>query len=114
MDGQLTSGRYGLLGALLSSDPSWYHFVYTGAFLVLFLNVMSCVPLTQLLFQIMILFDEAFHCSREGLDLSLQGSELWFVSLNVVVGHHRASKYHAILCLGSSSMANLLPIVDSN
>ena len=25
MDGHFTSGRYGLLGALLPSDPSWYH-----------------------------------------------------------------------------------------
>ena len=75
---------------------------------------MSYVSLTQLLFQIMILFDEAFHCSREGLDLSLQSSGLWFVSLNVVVGRYRASKYHATLCLGSGSMTNLLPIVGSN
>ena len=35
-------------------------FICTGAFLVLFLNVMSYVPLTQLLFQIMILFGETF------------------------------------------------------
>ena len=69
---------------------------------------MSYVPLMQLLFQIMILFGETFHCNREGLDLPLQGSGSRFVSLNVVGGHHRTSKYHATLCLGSNSMANLL------
>ena len=68
--------------------PLLVSFVCTGAFLVLFLNIMSCIPLTQLLFQIMILFDEAFHCSCEGLDWSLQDSGLWFVSLNVIVGRH--------------------------
>ena len=56
----------------------------------------------------MILFGETFHCNREGLDLPLQGSGLRLVSLNVVGGHHRTSKYHATLCLGSNSMANLL------
>ena len=56
----------------------------------------------------MILFGEMFHCSHEGLDLPSQGSGSQFVSLNVVGGCHQASKYHATLCLGSNSMANLL------
>ena len=81
--------------------------VCAGAFLVLILSVVPCVPLTQLLFQIMILFGETFHYCREGLDLPLQGSRSWLVSLNVVGGHHRASKYHATLCPRSNSMANL-------
>ena len=89
--------------------PLLVSFVYTSAFLVLFLSVMSCVPLMQLLFQIMILFGETIHCSREGLDLPLWGSGSWFISLNVVGGRHRVSKYHATLSLGSDSMANLLP-----
>ena len=69
---------------------------------------MPCVPLTQLLFQIMILFGETFHCYREGLNLLVQGSGSWFVSLNIVGGRHRASKYDATLYPGSDSMANLL------
>ena len=82
-------------------------FVCTCAFLILFLSVMSCVPLMQLFFQILILFGEAFHCSCESLDLPLQGSGSWFVSLSVVAGRHRVSEYNATLCLGSDSMANL-------
>ena len=66
--------------------PLLVSFVYTCAFLILFLSVMSCVPLTQLFFQILI---------------------SWFVSLSVVAGCHRVSEYHATLCLGSDSMANL-------
>ena len=38
--------------------------------LVFLLDVVSCVPLSQLLLQIMVLFHEALYCSREGLDLS--------------------------------------------
>ena len=38
--------------------------------LVFLLDVMSCVPLSQLFLQIMILFREALYRSREGLDLS--------------------------------------------
>ena len=68
---------------------------------------MSSVPLTQLFFQIMILFGEAFHCGRDSLDLPLQSNWLRFVSLNIVGGRCRASEYHATLCLGSDSMANL-------
>ena len=82
-------------------------FVCTCAFLILFLSVMFCVPLTQLFFQILILFGEVFHCSCESLDLPLQGSGSWFVSLSVLAGRHRVSEYHATLCQGSDSMANL-------
>ena len=53
----------------------------------------------------MVLLGEAFHDSSESLNLSLKGSRAWFVSLNVVGGRHRASKYHATLCPGSDSMA---------
>ena len=77
----------------------------TGAFLVLLLSVMPCVLLTQLLFQIMVLLSEAFRGSDKSLNLSLKGSCTWFNSLNVVGGHHRASKYHATLCPGSVRMA---------
>ena len=87
--------------------PFLVSFVCASAFLVFFLSVMSYVPLTQLFFQIMILFGEVFHCSRESLDLPLQGSRSQFVSLNVVGGHHRVSKYHATLCSGSDNMAYL-------
>ena len=38
--------------------------------LVFLLDVVSRVPLSQLLLQIMVLFHEALYCSREGLDLS--------------------------------------------
>ena len=89
--------------------PLLVSFVCACAFFILFLSVMSRVPLTQLFFQIMILFGKVFHCSREGLDLPLQGSRSRFVSLNVVGGRHRANKYHATLCLGSDSMVNLHP-----
>ena len=68
---------------------------------------MSRIPLTQLFLQIMILFGKTFHYSRDSLDLPFQSNGLRFVSLNVVGGRHRASEYHATLCLGSDSMANL-------
>ena len=46
----------------------------------------------------MVLFREAFHCSHEGLDLSLQcGGSRRLVSLIVVGGGHRANEYHATL-----------------
>ena len=38
--------------------------------LVFLLDVVSRIPLSQLLLQIMVLFREAFYRSREGLDLS--------------------------------------------
>ena len=53
----------------------------------------------------MVLLGEALYDSDESLNLSLEGSGAWFVSLNIVGGRHRASKYHATLCLGSDSMA---------
>ena len=88
--------------------PVLVSFVCTYAFLILFLSVMSCVPLTQLFFQIVILFGEVFHYGRESLDLPLQGNGSWFVFLSIVGGRHQASEYHATLCLGSDGMANLL------
>ena len=88
--------------------PLLVSYVCTYAFLILFLSVMSRVPLTQLFFQIVILFGEAFHCGRESLDLPLQGNGSWFIFLSIVGGRHQASEYHATLCLGSDSMANLL------
>ena len=46
----------------------------------------------------MVLFREAFHCSHEGLNLSLQCGGSWqLVSLTVVGGGHRACEYHATL-----------------
>ena len=53
----------------------------------------------------MVLFGQALYSNSEGLNLSLEGGGAWFVSLNIVGGCHRASKYHAILCLGSDKMA---------
>ena len=62
---------------------------------------MSRIPLAQLLFQIVVLLSEAFHDRSKGLHLSLKGRRAWFVSLNVVGGHHQSSKYHATLCPGN-------------
>ena len=46
----------------------------------------------------MVLFREAFHCSHEGLNLSLQCGGSWqLVSSTVVGGGHRANEYHATL-----------------
>ena len=53
----------------------------------------------------MVLLGEAFYCSGESLDLSLEGGGAWFISLNFVGGRHRASKHQATLSLGSDSMA---------
>ena len=87
-----------------------------GAFLVLLLSVMPYVLLTQLLLQIMVLLSEVFHDNDESLNLSLEGRCAWFVSLNVVGGRHRASKYHATLCPGSICMAykSQLPTNSAN
>ena len=60
----------------------------TGTFLVFFLVAVSRIPLAQLLFQIVVLLSEAFHCYGKGLYLSLKGRHAWFVSLNVVSGRH--------------------------
>ena len=73
-----------------------------GTFLVLLLCVVPRVLLTQLLFQIMVLLSEALHGRGESLNLSLEGSYVWFVSLNIIGGgRHRTSKNHATLGLGS-------------
>ena len=53
----------------------------------------------------MVLLSEALHGSGESLNLSLKGGYAWFVSLSIVGGCHRSSKYHATLCLKSDSMA---------
>ena len=53
----------------------------------------------------MILLGEVFYCRCESLDLPLEGGGAQFISLNVVGGCHRATKYHATLCPGSDSMA---------
>ena len=53
----------------------------------------------------MVLLGEALYGSGEGLNLSLKRDGAWFVSLSIVGGCHRASKYHATLCLGRDSMA---------
>ena len=53
----------------------------------------------------MVLIGEAFYDSSESLNLSLEGGDAWFVSLNIVGGRHQASKHHATLCLGSDCMA---------
>ena len=87
--------------------PLLVSFFFTCAFLILFMSVMSHVSLMQLFFQIIILFGAAFHYGCESLDLPLQGCRSRFVSLSVVGGRHQASEYHAILCLGNDSMANL-------
>ena len=105
MDGRLVSCRSSLLGALLPSDPSWFSLLSIGTFLVFLLSVVSCVPLTQLLFQVMVLLSKVFHGHSKSLNLSLEGSRAWFVSLSVVSGCHRVSEYHANLCSGSSYMA---------
>ena len=59
-----------------------------GTFLVFFLVIVSHIPLKQLLFQIVVLLSEAFLGHGEGLYLFLKGCRTWFVSLNVVNGHH--------------------------
>ena len=65
----------------------------------------------------MVLLCEVLYSSDESLNLSLEGGGAWFFSLKIVSGHHRASKYHATLCLGSDSMAyksRSVPIDDAN
>ena len=64
-----------------------------GAFLVLLFSVKPRVLLAQLLLEIMVLLGEAFYDSGESLNLSLEGGGAWFISLNIVGGHHRASKH---------------------
>ena len=63
----------------------------------------------------MVLLGEAFHNRGKSLNLSLEGGGTCFVSLIIVGGHHRASKYHATLCLGSGSVAyKLIPTNGAN
>ena len=64
----------------------------------------------------MLLRGEALHDSDKSLNLSLEGSCAWFVSLNIIGGCHRASKYHATFFLGSDSMAykSQVPTNDAN
>ena len=80
-------------------------FLSASAFLVLFLSVKPRVLLVQLLHQIMVLLGKVFHDSGKSLNLSFKGSYTQFVSMNIVGGRHRASKYHATLCLRSDSIA---------
>ena len=75
-----------------------------GTFLVL-PSVVPWVPLTQLLFQIVVLLSEALHDCYKSLNLSLEGSWAWFVSLYIVGGCYRVSEYHATLYSGSVCMA---------
>ena len=44
--------------------------------------------LVQLLFQVMILFGEAFYGRDESLNLLLEGGRGWFLFLNVISGCH--------------------------
>ena len=53
----------------------------------------------------MVFLSEALHSRGESLNLSLEDSWAWFVSLNVIDGRHRASKYNATLGSGSVRMA---------
>ena len=66
------------------------------------MNAMGPSCLTQLLFQIVVFHSEALYGRGESLNLSLEGSWAWFVSLNVIGGgRHRTSKNHATLGSGS-------------
>ena len=63
----------------------------------------------------MVLLSEALHDRAESLNLSLECSYAWFVYFSIVGGHHRASKYHATLRLGSDNMVVVrVPIDGSN
>ena len=53
----------------------------------------------------MILLGKAFYYRYESLDFPLEGGGTQFISLSVVGGCHRVSKYYATLCLGSDCMA---------
>ena len=53
----------------------------------------------------MVLLSKALYGRGESLNLSLEGDGTWFVSLNVVGGRHRVSKYHATLCLRSDCVS---------
>ena len=62
----------------------------------------------------MVFLGEAFYGYGESLNLSLEGSGTWFVSLIIVGGRHRVRKYHATLYLGSGSMAYKISIDGTN
>ena len=62
----------------------------------------------------MVLLSEALHSCGESLNLPLEGSWAWFISLNVIGGHHRASKYNATLGSGSVCMAFRLLRIAQN
>ena len=70
------------LGSLLVSSIS------AGSLLISSLVVWCCVFLAQLLFQVAILFGEAFHDCGESLNLLFEGGHGWFLFLNVVSGCH--------------------------
>ena len=53
----------------------------------------------------MVLLSQALYGRGESLNLSLESGGTWFVSLNVVGGRHRVSKYHVTLCLRSDCVA---------
>ena len=61
----------------------------------------------------MVLLGEAFHDCGESLNLSLEGGGMWFISLIIIGGRHRVSKYYTPFCLGSSSMALQVLFQDS-
>ena len=70
------------LGSLLVFSVS------AGSLLISSLIVRCYVFLVQLLFQVAILFGEAFHGRSESLNLLLEGSRGWFLFLNVISGCH--------------------------
>ena len=62
----------------------------------------------------MVLLSEALYSRGESLNLSFEGSWVWFVSLNAIGGCHRASKYNATLGPGSIRMAFKLLKIAQN
>ena len=62
----------------------------------------------------MVLLNEVLHSRSESLNLSLEGNWARFVSLNILGGRHRASKYNATLGLGSVHMAFRLLRIAQN
>ena len=86
----------------------------TGTFLVLLLSLKPYVLLAQLLFLVMVLLDEAFHSHGESLNLSFEGGSMQFVSLIIVGGRYRASKYHATVYLRSDMAYKMVFPTDSS
>ena len=62
----------------------------------------------------MVLLNEVLHSRGESLNLSLEGNWARFVSLNVLGGCHRASKYNTTLGPGSDHMAFRLLRIAQN